>query len=172
MSAGSVRAFSILLVALAVLGCSGKGQPRMKQTLPVAVKVGRLGIGCKSFAYPTSVGPPSFSVSDIGKEGVPRLTAEERRLVRDVQAYGKSEYRRFAFVGRSPKLPHGFIVFDAIHGACYSGAGGYPVLNGCTNEIYQPGDDPRYTKAGSTDIYTTPGPWMNDFPPDGSCSGS
>ena len=162
------RAAFICALPLLLLSCVGKSQADSAASLPVAVRVGSFGIACKSYAYPTSLGPPSFSVRDIGKPHVPPLTDRHRSMVMRIRRYVASGYLRFAFLG-SPRNPHAFIVFDAIYGPCYSGAGGYAVLNGCANEIYEPGEDPRSIKAASTDIYTTPGPWMSGYPLDPIC---
>jgi len=63
------------------------------------------------------------------------------------------------------------IVFDAVYGPCYGNPGGYVVLNGCTNEVYQPGENPLHTRAASNGgNYFTPGPWMRDFPDQDLCA--
>jgi len=128
------------------------------------VHVGQYGIGCKTYEKPTLVGPPSYSLSDIGRLGVPRLSREQVSLARQIQRYVRSRTLRFAIVG--PIVARGaFLVFDAIEGPCFDGAPGYLLLNDSSgNSFYQPGEAPGYVHAGPGDVRATPGPWCRHRP--------
>lgn len=121
---------------------------------PMEVSVG-YGVGCKSFAYPDVVGPPSFRVHDVGKHGVPKLGNRQVQLVRRIKAHVHSSTLRFVFLGRVPEL----IIFDAYAGPCANFAPGYRVLNSNFSEYYEPGQNAFGVHAGFIGG-PTPGPWM------------
>lgn len=122
------------------------------------VRVGRYGIGCRTYQAPDLVGPPSYLVRDIGREGVPTLSPGERRIARRIREYLKSPNLRFA---RLPDRPR-FVIFDATQGPCADFAGGYHVLNTSnTNLYYEPGEAPGFVHSGAAGgVVPTPGPWM------------
>lgn len=123
------------------------------------VRVGQHGIGCKTFDVPDQVGPPSYLVSDIGKGGVPRISAKQIRLAREIQHYVHSPTLRFAVLAS----PDTFVIFDAKNGPC--AALGYPVLNFANGNLYyEPGEAPGYVYAGPGDGAPTPGPWCHRQP--------
>ena len=122
------------------------------------IRTGKFGIKCK-VTHPTVVGPPSYSVYDIGKTGVPRVTPSQIGLIRRILKYVGSPTIRFAFLSR-----HEFIVFDTQGQPCAAFALGLPVLNE-VNSYYQPGEDPRYTHSGpGGSLPPTPWPWMSPHP--------
>jgi len=92
----------------------------------------------------------NYAVAQIGKPGVPELTAHALSQVRAVQSKDTYGYLRFALLAGD-----GLVVFDAPQGPCAPYAPGYPVLN-CpvkhcpaeSNTFYQPGENPYHTHAG------------------------
>jgi hypothetical protein len=152
-----------------LLACS-KGNDTTAQTrgeavltadaLPTSVPVGRYGIGCRTCEEPNVVGPPSYLVSDIGKPGVPTLTADQLTLVHRIRHYLHSKTLRFAFVNAYNRGPR-FIVFEGDDAPCSDAALGYPVLNSDTNEFYEPGEAPSFVHPGPPLIgpTSTPYPW-------------
>jgi hypothetical protein len=107
------------------------------------VQISPYGIGCRTYQAPNDVGPPSYSVADIGKPGVPTLSTEQLALIRRIRHYIASNTLRFAFVSQ-----WGFVVFDAVQGPCPDGAPGYEILNSNRNLYYQPGEAPGFVHAG------------------------
>jgi hypothetical protein len=103
--------------------------------------------------------PQSYLASDIGKPGFPKLRPDEARLVARIRRYIRSGDLRIAWLDRAT-TPNNFIVFDANDGPCEVQAGGYSVLNGGCNELYQPGENPYSTHAGSG-CYPVKRPWMD-----------
>ncbi len=89
------------------------------------VQVGKYGIACLTVQQQTTPGETSYSVEDIGKQGVPALTREQISMVRRIQKYIQSRTLRFTFVRMQPY----FVVFDATDGPCADFAPGYWVLN-------------------------------------------
>jgi hypothetical protein len=78
--------------------------------------------------------PINYLVSDLGKPGVPQLSAEHRALVDRILRIHKSPTLRFVVL-----FPQ-FVVFDATMGPCFSSPL-YDVLS-ARNEHYQPGENP------------------------------
>jgi hypothetical protein len=149
----------------AVTACAGKKHatwaytpPAQVSVVPTSVPVGRYGIGCRTVNAPNEVGPPSYSVKDTGKPGVPALTKKEAHDIRVIERYVHSPTLRFARI-----FPR-FIVFDANQGPCFEGAAGYWIMNDPVNDnlYYQPGEAPG-------DIHAVPGdgsmphPWLKDL---------
>ncbi len=135
---------------------------RMHPPCHPEVRVGKYGIGCKTVASRTTVGPASYNVSDIGKSGVPQLTPGRIALARRIQRYTGSRTLRFAIGPFGPWRRTAPIVFDATEGPCFDGAPGYLVLNDSDgNTFYEPGEAPGYIHPGPGDIRATPGPWCH-----------
>jgi hypothetical protein len=157
-------------IALLLAACSGKPTPRNTAATYEAaapqpalgeVAVGKYGTGCRTYAQPQVVGEASYSVRDIGKTGVPNLTAEQRTLVRRIQHYIHSKTLRFTFLWNG-----NFLVFDATDGPCADFAPGYWVLNDKSpNTFYEPGEAPGFVHAIPGDAAPTLGPWMRSSPP-------
>lgn len=99
--------------------------------------------------------PQSYLAKDIGKPGFPALKSEEASMVRRIERYVHSKTLRIAWVDAGRE----FIVFDASDGPCETWAAGYSVLNGGCNELYEPGENPYHTHAGSG-CYPDHRPWM------------
>ena len=89
--------------------------------------------------------PQSYSVTDVGKPGFPKLTRGEAGEVQAIRRYADSDTLRLAWVNHGNE----FIVFDATEGPCSDFAPGYAVLNvKCPgHEYYQPGEDPYHGAA-------------------------
>jgi hypothetical protein len=121
------------------------------------VQISPYGIGCRTYQAPNDVGPPSYSVADIGKPEVPALTTEQIALVRRIQHSIASNTLRFAFVSQ-----WGFIVFDAVQGPCSAGAPGYEILNSNRNLYYEPGEAPGFVHAGASTV-PQPSPEMTSI---------
>ena len=123
----------------------------------------KFGIGCLGNVPPGSTPnpappPESYRVKDNGQPGFPALKPAESALTRRVVRYTKSDTLRIAWVSQR-RADAEFIVFDAIYGPCYNGAGGYPVLNGMCNEFYEPGETPYHT-LHSPDCFPSKRPWL------------
>lgn len=137
----------LVLATVTVIGCSGKSSNAatgihvtlgsVPPSPNLDVPVGKYGIACLMFP---GVSYPSYSARDIGKAGVPGLSAYQRRLVRKIQFRTKSQTIRFVPSTRKTQifypLAGDFIVFDAVHGPCASyWIQNQPVLG---NEFYAP----------------------------------
>ncbi len=114
-----------------------------------------LGIACRVYGPPSTTGDFSYLISDIGREGVPRPSTSEMRMINRIKKYVRSKSLRFEYVaGRE------FIVYDAALGPCETAAPGYRVLNSeSCNLYYSPTDDFDGAKA-VPDCYGTPEPWI------------
>lgn len=81
-----------------------------------------------------------YSVTEIGKPGVPTLTPAQVRAVRKIQRAFGTAHLQFVL------LPE-FVVFNATRGVCANWAGGYPMLNDNADgrRWYEPGENPYST---------------------------
>ena len=116
----------------------------------------------RSYGY--GVSPPNYSIADIGKPGVQRLTAKQVSLVRLIKRYVRSNTIRFAFARTIP-LIGSFVIFDAKYGSCPSPTVQYWILNDGykpSNAYYSPrtGD----VVPGPGDVAPSPGPWCKPHP--------
>ncbi|MGD0969693.1 MAG: hypothetical protein ABR949_15580 [Candidatus Aquilonibacter sp.] len=107
--------------------------------------------------------PITYAAADVGKPGVPRLTAQERALLHRIEYYVKSGTLRIAWLNDAPPQ-HRFIIYDADAGPCYAQSRAYPVLNGNCLEYYGPADDPYETLPVPDCDGRTPYPWMTPTP--------
>ena len=89
------------------------------------------------------LGPPSYSVYDIGKVGVPRLSEKQMVWVKRLKESDKTKTLRFA------KIQGRIIMYNAVYGPCAAVI--YGILNHatCRNEVYLPLDEPYHITAGS-----------------------
>lgn len=142
---------------LCLLGCSGS-RAKPSETTPRVVRVGQYGVGCRAFQNPRSIGPPSYSIRDIGKPRVPRLTRPEISLIKLIQDHMHSTALRFALLPEQ-----GLIIFDAANGPCADFAPGYQVLNR-TNLFYEPGEAPGFTHAVPGEVAPSAPPWLPSGP--------
>jgi hypothetical protein len=106
--------------------------------------------------------PVTYTAADIGKPGVPKLTEQERAVLRRIERYIKSNTLRIAWLDHAPPQRR-FIIYDADAGPCYTQSHAYPVLNGSCNEYYGPADDP-YDTLPAPDCMGTPYPWATPTP--------
>ena len=135
-------------------GCSHTPQQHHTFTWsppPETKKIGR-GVACYVNGQ---YGFPSYSVGDVGRTAVPKLSPEDAAMLRKIIKYVKSKDVRFA------QLPTEFIVFIASGGPCGED---YRVLNGACNEIYSPIDSGSSTTASAGSCRNTPRPWMSSDP--------
>lgn len=113
-----------------------------------ALKIGR-GVAC---SFLGRRGPASYAVRDIGKAGVPRVSAQDLHVLRVMMRYVHPSTLRFAY------LQGAFSVFDATNGPC-SGSP-YTVLNNPScNAIYVPFDATGEIGA-ATGCNMQPRPWI------------
>ncbi len=161
-------------------GCAGEMSHSVASASPQAtdqpwqaVRVGKFGISCKSWEVPDKLGPPSYRLVDIAKNGVPALSLAALNLVGRIERYSSSPYLRFAIL--PPQKPSDntvngttkarLVIFDAKPGTwpgpCINAAPGYWVMNPgrTTNVYYQPGENPFKTFAGTWG--PAPGPWSH-----------
>lgn len=96
-------------------------------------------------------GVATYSIHDIGRATVPKLTADEAGMLARIQRYVKSCNLRFAYTGTE------FIVFNASDGPC---VGEYRVLNGSCNEGFDGLDKLEGTTAFPGPCRNTSRPWM------------
>jgi len=155
------------LVAAAVLTfCSAScGTISTNQSKPAALETpsfnevrAGMGISCK---VDGQLGPPSYSVRDIGKFGVPPLTKPQLATLKSITHYYNPPTLRFAFVGRE------YVVFNPKFGLCWRGVPGYRVLNGGCNAYYAVTDRFDGTVA-VPDCWGAPRPWVSADPGRGS----
>jgi hypothetical protein len=106
------------------------------------------GIACQADGV---LGPWTFSATDVGKSGVPRLTQSEATVLARIRRYVSSPTLRFTWVGSE------FVVYDAISGVCNGGQ--YAVMNGDCNEIFSPTDTQFDHTFAGTGCRGTPPPW-------------
>ncbi len=159
----------VLLLIVILISCENKKQPPWTRApqptppyaVPTSVPVGRYGIGCRTDADPSIVGPPNYNVGDVGKPGVPVLTKAQLRMLRRIRHYVKSKTLRFAFVDGPTGANERdlFIVFNANQGPCIDFVAGYWVMNDARdgNLYYSPGNVSALTAAPDA---PPPGPWM------------
>jgi hypothetical protein len=144
---------SILSLALAVgsatTGCAQKShvadaeQSAGSNSKSVGATPVDLGAQCTPFGKAKPEGPKSYSIADIGRPGVPKLTADQLVTIRSIHKRIHSPFLRFVFAGQ-------FIVFDATGGPCLDAVGIYKILNGLDcNEFYEPANNPYTTTPGS-----------------------
>jgi hypothetical protein len=119
--------------------------------------VAKYGVRCSGYIAqgqtPNPVpAPPSYSVRDIGRPGVPALGTSDLKTIAAIARKTGTRTLRFAilsYYGRPTRLP-AFIVFDATDGPCDDDAPGYVVLNEAPydNLFYEPGENPYSPHAG------------------------
>jgi hypothetical protein len=155
----------IVITAIAFVSCGKNSSNRVAQhSRDVAMNTSSRtvavsgGVRCSmsSGARP-DLGPPSFLVRDLGKPGVPDLSAEQMKLLLAVERNLHSPTLRFLFArseGDHSSVPE-FVVFDAIYGAC-STITEYQVLNGDCNELW---DTTESAIVSDMDCFDTPPPW-------------
>lgn len=184
----NVRAVFAAIATMALIACShSEARERAPNGVPLAPNVhcaspdcrsgvyvspyvrtrSKYGIGCMGDTPPgqrvnPELPPQSYLAADIGKPGFPKLRQRELQTVRSIQHDGHWKSLRIAWLGYAT-TPHNFIVFDATDGPCEVAAGGYAVLNGDCNELYQPGENPYSTHAG-TGCYPESRPWISPTP--------
>lgn len=112
-------------ILLAIVACSAPKQttrpssgeqtthPVIRAEIGYGVHHGR-GIACEVNG---AVGPISYSVNDIGKEGTPRLSSVERQKVMGALKWYHARTIRYALINMTPS---GFVVYDARDGPCAS----------------------------------------------------
>jgi hypothetical protein len=115
-------------------------------TGPIAVD------GATACSYLGRVGPPSYSVRDIGKHRIPKVPKRDLRMLHQLMRYVHPSTLRFAY------LSSGFSVFDATNGPC--SATPYQILNASScNAIYVPFDANGEVGA-ATGCNAQPRPWI------------
>jgi hypothetical protein len=119
----------------------------------IEVHVG-MGISCN---VDGQVGPPSYSVRDIGKVGVPHLTKGQLTTLKSIRHFFDPPTLRFAFVARE------YAIFNPKFGLCWRGVPGYRVLNGGCNAYYAVTDRFDGTVA-VPDCWGPPRPWVPGDP--------
>lgn len=106
---------------------------------------GRPGVRCSGYVAPGNHSalpspPVIYSVTEIGKPGVPALTPSQLGTVRRIERAFGTAHLQFVLL---PEL----VVFNATRGVCANWAGGYPMLNDNPDgrRWYEPGDNPYST---------------------------
>ncbi len=95
------------------------------------------GIVCQPFTK----APVTYSLSQLGTFGVPRLSEHDLRVARIVRQFSRSQRLRFVFIHHRTE----FLIYDAVDGPCNNPNGGYSVLNEGCNVYYQPNQTPEST---------------------------
>ncbi len=148
-----------LVVAAVNQSCQRADREQQVQSTIVAtstdrtVRLRQVGSGAECLVDGKS-GPASYLVSDLGRAGVPPLSAHEKAEIAAIRRFNHSRTLRFAFVGGT------FVIFDAVEGPCEPYAPGYPVLNSGCNARYSPTDDFEHISA-VPDCSQSPRPWMS-----------
>lgn len=120
------------------------------------VRVGG-GIACSVNGV---VGPPSYSVYDIGKSGVPIPNTKDLNMIHAIMKYVHPSTLRFAYLDTM------MVVYDSYtQGEVCSGGAPYFVLNAGCNEFYADTDRPFNTISGGEMGCTfAPRPWIPNDP--------
>lgn len=117
--------------------------------------VGR-GVACRRN---DKVGPPSYSVTLIGKPDVPRLSAADLATLHRIIKYVHPATLRFAYLDKMPEHRR-FIVFNARpNRLCDPTQTPFVVLNGACNEYYEP-LDVMFTTTAAMGCVNPPRPWI------------
>lgn len=156
----SIRALCLAIVGLVALpaaGCSKSEHPPALTSsvalapTPRAVHEGR-GIAC---SYNGTRGAPSYAVGELGLNGVPALSASERKMLRAIMKYVHPSTLRFTFLSG---IVH-FVVFDAREGACSSAP--YSVLSSpWCNSVFVPADINTGALSAAGGCFAHPRPWI------------
>jgi hypothetical protein len=133
-------AFALLSLSFAVSACTHSGEKNVG-----------LGVSCLLLADKT-YGTPSYPVREIGRAGVPALSAGELWQVRAIQRYVDDAHLRFV------ESTDGLMVVNARDGPCEE----YRVLNQSCNAGYDPLDHDDASIAFPGPCVNTPRPWMRD----------
>lgn len=152
----TARAFT--LIGIAVLTARASAATPTPNYQPVSV--GTYGKACRLNGG-AKLGPPSYRVADIGKPGVPNLTADQRAMVHRIEKYVGDFSLWFAFVRNS------FTVFNTSEDQqdkppCSYEPLGYVVENDPCDCYYQSGEEDSIT-LGPGDT-PEPKPWFTARP--------
>jgi hypothetical protein len=127
---------------------------------------GRPGVRC-SGAFgasapnpPTRPAPTNYSISELGKPGVPLLDVSDMQLLRRIEKSTRAKSLRYAYLVPPAS---GLVIYDATRGPCADFM--YEVLDtpGVPSIYYRPGEDPS-TVVPVPDDFDTPFPWMTPRP--------
>lgn len=127
------------------------GPPGAADNRVRAVRIG-FGTACRLGG---DTGPASYPVADIGKPGVPKLSARNLAMIHAIQVYVHSKTLMFT-VNAPGSLP--FIVFDARDGVCSGTQFGALNARAC-NAFYVPADIHNGIGA-MIGCYEAPRPWI------------
>ncbi len=105
------------------------------------IRIGR-GIACYRDGR---IGPPSFLLADLGKRGVPRISARDAAHLRT--RFGGQPAETLRFISLPLITPH-LVVFNATVAAlCDPDVPPFKDLNGSCNQYYSPLEDMDRTSA-------------------------
>lgn len=128
---------------------------------PNEVRFGN-GIACHTYQPPHPISAISYNAQDIGKPGVPTLTADQLAMVRRIQHYVHSGTIRFILDTSYRQVVDGLAVFDATDGPCADFAPGYQVLNSYGLLYYEPGESVKWPfHTIPENVGPSPGPWFS-----------
>ncbi len=147
-----VATASVVALAAVLVACSSSKSSTHGDATLLVPSVVHLGaaVACEMNGRASA---PSYSASDVGERGVPKLSRDDSHMLRRIEEYVHSTTLRFAFVGGS------FVVYDAVAGPCSPQAPGYFNLAGGCNEYYTPPLDINATHA-EPDCLFPPRPWI------------
>ena len=117
---------------------------------PVEVQIGS-GTACYLNGHTSAA---SFSVSDIGRPGVPKVSPSDLSMLHAIMHYVHTRTLRFVFLSGK------FYIYDASVGLCNPSPSGYYVLNASScNVYYQPPLDLKAPHA-VPGCWNVPRPWI------------
>jgi hypothetical protein len=120
----------------------------------------RVGLGVACYVNDQGrYGIASYSVRDVGKPRVPRLTYDDAEMLKRIRRFVKSPSLRFAYTPKDE-----FLVFNATHGPCSE----YYVLNASCNSGFDPVDKLTGKTAFPGPCTNTARPWMPNDRKEGS----
>lgn len=155
---------AVSVVMAGTLACSGSNSRAIASRSPspnstiAPFKIGQYGGACRSGTW---IGPISYSVSDIGKPGVPHVSLTQLALIHHIDSYFHGRILRFVTLPADGiSNPERFVVYDSSgNDGCSNGD---ILIESNPGPEYYPWQPPTYEVA--TPIGGTPFPWSTPTP--------
>jgi hypothetical protein len=159
-----MRVLAVVCAAFPFLLAACRGGSSHVHGSGTAATIGSVGSGYRSIKERSvgsarscvvngEVGPPSYSVYDIGKPGVPRPKTNDLHDLHEILKYVHPTTLRFAYLSGE------FVVFDAYPDGLCSGGVPFDVLNGACSDVYAITDRP-FSTVSAGECFSAPRPWV------------